>query len=202
MATVPIEYEPFSSEHWEDPYPVYAQLREHDPVHWAPNHQAWCVSRHADAVHVLRTPELFSSSAMAAELFDMRLRLRHVPRLMRSLWKTGRTFPRSQQARSRSLISSDPPRHDAMRNIVNRGFTPRRIQAWEGRLRDIKPATYSPGFLRKTVAPMTRLASASILCSSRTFSSQRSSYQHVGGTNQSGNSSAPFRVGFVSSRTA
>ena len=48
-----VEYEPFSSEHWEDPYPVYAQLREHDPVHWAPKQQTWCITRHSDVVHVL-----------------------------------------------------------------------------------------------------------------------------------------------------
>jgi cytochrome P450 len=38
---------------------------------------------------------------------------------------------------ARNLIAEDPPRHTAMRNIVNRGFTPRRIANWEPRVREI-----------------------------------------------------------------
>src|SRR5262249_59338069 len=34
------------------------------------------------------------------------------------------------------LRSEDPPRHTAIRNLVNRGFTPRRIAMWEPRLRE------------------------------------------------------------------
>src|SRR5262249_56469957 len=36
--------------------------------------------------------------------------------------------------------SEDPPRHTAMRNIVNRGFTPRRIAIWEPRVREFTRA--------------------------------------------------------------
>src|SRR2546422_1098192 len=36
-----------------------------------------------------------------------------------------------------SVIGSDPPEHTRLRNIVNRGFTPRRIAALEGRVREI-----------------------------------------------------------------
>jgi cytochrome P450 len=37
----------------------------------------------------------------------------------------------------RNLIVTDPPDHDAMRRIVNRGFTPRRVAAFEARVREI-----------------------------------------------------------------
>src|SRR5262249_56083678 len=37
---------------------------------------------------------------------------------------------------ARQLLSEDPPRHTAIRNLVNRGFTPRRIAMWEPRLRE------------------------------------------------------------------
>ena len=44
----------------------------------------------------------------------------------------------------------DAPRHDALRAIVHRGFSPRRIAAWEGRshrivadaLADLRPGTH------------------------------------------------------------
>ncbi len=38
---------------------------------------------------------------------------------------------------ARNLIAEDPPSHGVMRSIVNRGFTPRRIQAWEARGQEI-----------------------------------------------------------------
>ena len=39
--------------------------------------------------------------------------------------------------RSRNLIGTDPPFHDVLRRVVNRGFTPRRIAAWEPRIREL-----------------------------------------------------------------
>ena len=131
-------YEPLSKDHWDDPFPVYAQLREHDPVHWAPGMQAWCISRHADVVHVLRTPEHFSSTAMGAELSKPQFRWRHVPRIARFMLRM-RANPLHMRNQN-GLINSDPPRHDVLRNIVNRGFTPRRIGAWEARLREVVDA--------------------------------------------------------------
>ena len=130
-----VEYEPLSAKYQADPYPTYALLREHDPVHWAPEQRAWCLSRHADVSHVLRNPEIFSSTAMAEALFNRDFKLRHLPRILRFLMRTGANPLRMNS--SAGLIQSDPPVHDALRNIVNRGFTPRRISAWEARLREI-----------------------------------------------------------------
>jgi hypothetical protein len=33
---------------FDDPYPVYAQLREHDPVHFHEELQAWFLLRYTD----------------------------------------------------------------------------------------------------------------------------------------------------------
>jgi cytochrome P450 len=51
----------------------------------------------------------------------------------------GQALPFSPQEMlsSRNLIAEDPPRHGVLRAIVNRGFTPRRIAAWEPRMRAI-----------------------------------------------------------------
>ena len=48
-----VQYEPFSEAVRDDPYPVYAALRERAPVYWAEGAQAFCVSRYADVQHVL-----------------------------------------------------------------------------------------------------------------------------------------------------
>ena len=66
-----IEYEPFSSASREDPYPVFAQLRSHDPVHFAPESGTYCISRYDDAVFVLKRPERFSSQAMMEVLMQI-----------------------------------------------------------------------------------------------------------------------------------
>src|SRR5687768_16043774 len=38
----------------DDPYPVYAQLRDQDPVHWHAGMRSWELTRYADCHRVLR----------------------------------------------------------------------------------------------------------------------------------------------------
>jgi cytochrome P450 len=45
-------------------------------------------------------------------------------------------FPLEELIAGRQLLSEDPPRHTEMRNLVNRGFTPRRIAMWEPRVHE------------------------------------------------------------------
>jgi cytochrome P450 len=44
-----------------DPYPIYARLREEEPVSWVPAVQLWLVTRHDDVRTVGLTPELFTA---------------------------------------------------------------------------------------------------------------------------------------------
>ena len=140
-----LRFDPFSSELRANPYPAYAELRRHAPVYRVESSGIYTVSRYADVLFVLRHPELFSSSAMiavlagavagAAPAAGMGLRGAEAARF--SSWR--RTFrPRPlEMLASRSLIGADPPVHGPMRNLVNRGFTPRRIAALEPRIREI-----------------------------------------------------------------
>jgi cytochrome P450 len=133
-----IAFEPLSGSWRDDPYSVYAQLRESDPVHWAPEANAFCISRYDDVVQVMRNAELFSSEAMGSELMAADFggtRLRHLPRVLRFMWRA-RINPLGS-AKPEALISVDAPRHDELRSIVNRGFTPRRVDAWEARIAEI-----------------------------------------------------------------
>ena len=133
-------YEPFSEAVREDPYPYYAALRDEAPVYWAEEAQAWCVSRYDDVLFVLRNPEMFSSDAMRTMLMGARPGVNPLedPEAMaRALALTqALSFPLDELMGARQLLSEDPPRHTAMRNLVNRGFTPRRIAVWEARLRE------------------------------------------------------------------
>jgi cytochrome P450 len=144
---MPLAYDPFRAEFRSDPYPHYRALRDDAPVHFAPEANVWCVSRYDDVQSVLRRDEVFSSRAMFTML--MNNGQDGMPRLSwRVLRFIGRLFLRTRLnpftfATSRNLIAEDGERHKGMREIVNRGFTPRRIASWEKRAHEIVEACLS-----------------------------------------------------------
>jgi cytochrome P450 len=134
------DYDPSRPDCRDDPYPRYRELRDHAPVHWAPLTRAFCVSRYDDVLFVLRHPELFSSRAMFTFLMNQGregpppLSWAMARFVVRFAWRT-RLNP-LEFASARNLIAEDGESHAAMRRIVSRGFTPRRIAAWEARGRE------------------------------------------------------------------
>src|SRR5690349_18707685 len=48
-------------EHIENPYPLYAALREQEKIVFHPDINAWLVSRYEDVHTMLAQPEIFSS---------------------------------------------------------------------------------------------------------------------------------------------
>jgi cytochrome P450 len=150
----PVDYDPFSPAVRDDPYPYYARLRDEAPVYFAEASSVWCVTRYEDVRFVLRNPALFSSDAMRTMLIGARPGLDRAgdPQMMQRLAAIANVLPFSLQElmSARNLISEDPPRHGVLRATVNRGFTPRRIAAWETRMREIVSACIAP--LRDGVA--------------------------------------------------
>jgi cytochrome P450 len=145
---MPLEYEPFSARWRDDPYPAYRELRDRAPVHYAPESKCFCLSRHEDVLFALNHPELFSSRAMFTVIFNSGFE--EPPPLS---WPTLKFLVRFALATrsnplgfqdARNLIASDPPGHGQLRAIVNRGFTPRRIQDWEPRIREIAAERVAP----------------------------------------------------------
>ena len=134
------DLDPFSPGCRQDPYPVYRELRDRAPVHHVDSMKAWCVTRFDDVQHVLKNPEVFSSRAMFTLLvnngskgIDLSLGgLRMAVRMFFNLRMSPWAF-----VRARILIASDGDRHSSMRGILNRGFTPRQIGAWESRIRTV-----------------------------------------------------------------
>jgi cytochrome P450 len=51
-----------------DPYPIYARLRDQEPVAWVPAVQLWLVTRHDDVRHVGLTPEVFTAATEPSTL--------------------------------------------------------------------------------------------------------------------------------------
>jgi cytochrome P450 len=136
-----VQYEPFFPAIRDDPYPHYAALREEAPVYFAEEAQAFCISRYDDARAVLLDPARFSSDAMRTMLMGIRPGLDPMtdPAAMQRMRAFAQVLPFPMEAliSARNVISEDPPRHGSLRSLVNRGFTPRRITAWEPRLRAV-----------------------------------------------------------------
>jgi cytochrome P450 family 142 subfamily A polypeptide 1 len=84
-------------------------LRENDPVRWSENDDLWLVTRFEDVVYVSKHQEIFSSA------FGVRP---------------------SNPARI-GLIDEAEPRHTELRNLINRGFTPRMVRQLETVFRGI-----------------------------------------------------------------
>jgi cytochrome P450 len=133
-----VAYEAFSGEHLQDPYPIYRALRDHAPIHRCDESGVWVLSRYDDVAAAFKNPEIFSSKidnsqrirqgGIAGLFTTLRVLMKIVTKL--------RVTPR-QAASGRMLIQEDGDIHKAMRNIVNRGFTPARIADWEPRIREI-----------------------------------------------------------------
>lgn len=143
-----VAFDPMSSDHWSDPYPVYCALREAGPVHRSTSSGFYTVARYEDVIGVLKRPEIFSSRAMFTVL--MNGGQEGFPPLSRDVVSFLVRFPLRTRMnpfrfpKARNLISEDPPTHGALRNVVNRGFTPRRIAEWEPRIRALAEMHLAP----------------------------------------------------------
>ena len=143
-----LRYDPFSVEVQRDPYPHYAALRERAPVYRLERTGFYVVSRYDDVMFILNHPELFSSRAMQTMMMSgMGVGMQNMggssteldPAALKILADIAKDLPFNpiEMMSNPSLIASDPPNHQRLRNIVNRGFTPRRIAALEPRIREI-----------------------------------------------------------------
>jgi cytochrome P450 len=104
-----VELNPFSHEFHEDPYPTYRWLRDQAPLYHNPELGFFALSRYRDVLAASLDWQTYSSAeGTTLERID--------PRLFE-------TRP--------MIIFLDPPRHDLLRKLVSRAFTPRRVAALE-----------------------------------------------------------------------
>jgi cytochrome P450 len=100
---------------WEDgpPHDVFTRLRTDAPVHWSPlseySEEAgfWSLTRAADLRAASLDWESFSSYVGGIMVLD--------------------DFGIPLEGQQQQMISMDPPRHDRIKALFQRGFTPRRI---------------------------------------------------------------------------
>ena len=106
MVDVRVRYDPFDAEILNDPYPTYRMLRDTTPVYRAEESHTWVLSRHADVQAAALDHGTYSS--------------------------VGGIFPTPPGSNFIGsflpmMIVMDPPRHDQLRALVSRAFTPRRV---------------------------------------------------------------------------
>ncbi|WP_189550588.1 cytochrome P450 family protein [Streptomyces lavendofoliae] len=116
----------FSWEFATDPYPAYAWLRDHAPVHRTQlpsGVEAWLVTRYADARQALADQRLSKNPAHHDEPAHAR----------------GRTgIPGERKADLMThLLNIDPPDHTRLRRLVSKAFTPRRVAAFAPRVQEL-----------------------------------------------------------------
>jgi cytochrome P450 family 142 subfamily A polypeptide 1 len=116
-----------------DPHPAFAWMRENAPVYWDEVGQVWGITRHDDLQAVSKDSETFCNR------FGMRPDAPAVP----------------------SMINFDGDYHKRRRNLVNRGFTPRRVADHETKIREICVALIEGAkqkgrvdFVRDVAAPL------------------------------------------------
>jgi cytochrome P450 len=110
----------------KDPYPVYAEYRRADPVHWGVPSMAdlegsWYLFRHEENAAVLSDGQTFANDPATVGRADM------VPPSFRPV----------THVFQRWLGGMDPPDHRRLRAILAKAFTPRRITELRPRIEAI-----------------------------------------------------------------
>ena len=115
----------------ECPHRFFAELRRKQPVFWSDQIEAFVVSRYDDIVQVTRHSEVFSSRMATGPILDRQIT--EVSIELAAADPDLRGFLETARARGRTpaLVNADPPLHSRQRSLVNRAFTPRKVQRWE-----------------------------------------------------------------------
>lgn len=101
------------------PYDWFALLRRDAPVFWQDEPRGrgfWSLTRYDDILAASKDWQTFSAEAGGTSLMDL--------------------APEHVESR-KSMLDSDPPGHTRLRAIVNKAFTPKAINAYEGRIQTL-----------------------------------------------------------------
>ena len=105
-------FDPYSPAVDADPFPYYKTLRDEQPCFWSPEAQMWILSRYSDIVSAGQDWQTYSSAS---------------GNLMTEL--PGRA--------GATLGSSDPPKHDRLRGLIQHAFMKRNLLALEEPIRAV-----------------------------------------------------------------
>ena len=122
ITKTPVYYDPYDVGINADPYPIYHRMLEEAPVYHNERYDFWCLSRHADLTKAHVNWQTFSSTH--SDILD--------------IMKAGIELPRGV------LLFEDPPEHTALRGVMARMFTPKRMALLEEQIRDFAERCLDP----------------------------------------------------------
>ena len=109
----PVNYDPYDWEIDSDPYPTFKRLRDEAPLYYNEKYDFFALSRFEDVEKASLDWKSYSSAR--GSVLEM--------------IKMGVDIPPG------SILFEDPPSHDLHRSLLSRVFTPRRMNAIEGEVR-------------------------------------------------------------------
>jgi hypothetical protein len=108
-------FDPYSPAVDADPFPLYKTLRDEHPCFWSEEANMWVLSRYADILTALNDWQTYSSAS-------------------------GNLMTELPNRAGSTLGTTDPPRHDRLRGLVQHAFLKRNLEALGGPMRDIAAA--------------------------------------------------------------
>jgi cytochrome P450 len=113
--TMAFSFDPYAPAVDADPFPLYKILRDQHPCFWSEEAGMWVLSRYADIVTALNDWQTYSSAS-------------------------GNLMTELPNRAGSTLGTTDPPRHDRLRGLVQHAFLKRNLEALGGPMRDIAAA--------------------------------------------------------------
>jgi cytochrome P450 len=121
-STSEVYYDPYDVEIDADPYPVFRRLREEAPLYYNEQHDFYALSRFEDVERgVVDNKTFISGRGGILEMIKANIEMP-----------------------SGVLIFEDPPVHTIHRSLLSRVFTPRRMAALEGKIREFCAHSLDP----------------------------------------------------------
>lgn len=121
MTSSTLVYDPSSYELHEDPFPIYRRMQDEAPLYRNAEMGFWALTRFDDVVAGLSD---WSSLSSARGTLIEQIQSGGPPPDM--------------------MIFSDPPRHEDLRRLIGRAFTPRRVAELDGTVRSMCEAWLDP----------------------------------------------------------
>lgn len=111
-----IEFDPVSSTFFDDPYALYRRLRREMPVYRSDAGDFYALSRYGDVRRGLKDWDAFTST-----------------------YGSNLAMIKNDEARGsvEMMHMMDPPKHDRLRALISRAFTPASVAAMEPMVRDV-----------------------------------------------------------------
>lgn len=121
-STNSVYYDPFDVDIDADPYPTFGRLRDEAPIYFNERYDFWALSRYEDVDRALVDWQTFSSSR--GDILEIVQSDAELP--------------------SGIVLFEDPPVHTMHRGLMSRVFTPRKMEALEGKVREFCATCLDP----------------------------------------------------------